>query len=272
MHLKRILSGLVAIPLLYLLIAKGGPFWFSVLISVAALIALSEYFFITFQKTGVSVFAPIPLVGFMISQAMIYSAFRFPERFDIIAGLVALDFIIVSMIAIRGYSSDSPVLDVVSKQVQGLVYIPLLLCSLVMLRGQNDDGVAWVFYVLVLVAFCDTGAFYAGTFLGKNKLCPKVSPGKTVEGFIGGLALTVIGGLLIRKFFFPEIHFAMTVVFLVTLSIVGPFGDLFESALKRTAGVKDSGSIIPGHGGILDRIDALLFVSPVAYVFKTWLL
>jgi phosphatidate cytidylyltransferase len=272
MHLKRILSALVALPCLYLLIAKGGPFWFSVLISVASIIALSEYYYITLHKTGVSVFAPIPLVGFLASQAMIYCAFRYPGRFDVIAGLVVLDFIVAAMIALRSYSSDSPVLDVVAKQVQGVVYIPVLLSTLVLVRGQADEGIAWVFFILVLVAFCDTGAFYAGTFFGKHKLCPRVSPGKTIEGFIGGLSLTLIGGLVIRHFFFPEINLVMTAVFLVTLSIVGPFGDLFESALKRTGGVKDSGSIIPGHGGMLDRIDALLFVSPVAYVFKTWFL
>lgn len=272
MHLKRILSGLVAMPLLYLLIAKAGPFWFSVLISVVSLIALSEYFYISLHKTGVSVFAPIPLVGFVTSQAMIYCAFRFPGRFDIIAGLLVLDFLVSVMIALRGYSAESPLLEVVARQVLGVVYIPLMLSTLVMVRGQADKGIAWVFFTLVLVAFCDTGAFYAGTFFGKHKLCPKVSPGKTIEGFVGGMALTVIGGLLIRHFFFPEINMAVTAVFLVLLSVVGPYGDLFESALKRTAGIKDSGAIIPGHGGILDRIDALLFVSPLAYVFTTWFL
>ncbi len=272
MHLKRILSGVVAIPLLYLFIDKGGPFWFSVLISVVSLIALSEYFFIVLHKTKISVFAPIPLLGFMISQAMIYCAFRFPGRFDILAGFVVLDFIVATMIALKNYSADSPVLDVMTRQILGVVYIPVLLSTLVMVRGQSDDGVAWIFFILVLVAFCDTGAFYAGTFFGKHKLCPKVSPGKTIEGFVGGMSLTVFGGLVIRHFFFPEIPVGMTAVFLVALSVVGPYGDLFESALKRSVGVKDSGSIIPGHGGILDRIDALLFVSPVAYVFKTWLL
>jgi phosphatidate cytidylyltransferase len=132
--------------------------------------------------------------------------------------------------------------------------------------------VAWVFFILVLVALCDTGAFYAGTFFGKHKLCPSVSPGKTMEGFFGGMAVTVAGGLGIRYAFFPSYPVETMVIFLMAVSMVGPLGDLFESALKRTGGVKDSGSIIPGHGGILDRIDALMFVAPVAYVFKTYLL
>ena len=272
MHLKRILSGLVAIPLLYLLIAKGGPFWFAVLISVAGLIALSEYYYIVLNKSHVSVFAPVPLVGFLVCQAVIFSAYRYPERFDIILGLLVLGFIVSAMMALFSYTSESPVLDVVCKQVQGLVYIPVFLSSLVVIRSDVENGVSWVFFILVLVAFCDTGAFYAGTFFGKHKLCPKVSPGKTIEGFFGGMALVVAGGLVIKYYFFPSFSWTMTGVFLVILSVVGPMGDLFESALKRTGAVKDSGSIIPGHGGILDRIDALLFVAPLAYVFKTFLL
>lgn len=272
MHLKRILSGIVAIPCLYLIIANGGLFWFAVLISVAALIALSEYYFIVFNNANESVFGPVPLVGYLTCEAIVYSAYRFPDRFELILGLIVLNFIVSGLITLLRYSTGSNVLDVMSKQVQGSIYVPLFISSLVFIRSDVQSGVAWIFYVLVLVAFCDTGAFYAGTFFGKHKLCPKVSPGKTVEGFMGGLALSLIGGLAIKAYFFPELPLAMTVIFLITVSVVGPVGDLFESALKRTGGVKDSGSIIPGHGGILDRIDALLFVAPVAYVFKAYLM
>ncbi|MBU1168138.1 MAG: phosphatidate cytidylyltransferase [Proteobacteria bacterium] len=272
MHLKRILSGIVAIPCLYLIIAKGGLFWFAVLISVAALIALSEYYFIVLNKQNESVFGPVSLIGYLVCEAIIFSAYRYPDRFEYILGLLVLNYILAGMITLIRYTAGSNVLDVMSKQVQGSIYVPLFISSLVFIRSDSDNGVAWIFYVLVLVAFCDTGAFYAGTFFGKHKLCPKVSPGKTVEGFMGGLALALAGGLGIKYYFFPELPLIMTVVFLLTVSVIGPVGDLFESALKRNGGVKDSGSIIPGHGGILDRIDALLFVAPVAYVFKAFLM
>lgn len=272
MHLKRILSAIVAIPLLYLIIAKCALFWFAVLISVAGLIALSEYYYIVLNKYNESVFGPVPLIGFFTSQAIVFCAYSFPDRFEFIVGILVVNFLMAGLVTILRYEQGTHVLDVMGKQVQGSIYVPVLISSLVFLRSDPDKGVAWIFFVLVLVALCDTGAFYAGTFFGKHKLCPKVSPGKTVEGFIGGLTLTVLGGIVIRNFFFRELDLVLTLVFLVTVSVVGPLGDLFESALKRTGGVKDSGSIIPGHGGILDRIDALLFVAPVAYVFKAYVL
>lgn len=272
MHLKRILSALVATPCLYLIIAKGGLFWFSILISVAALIALSEYYFIVFNKQRESVFGPVALIGYLTCQAIVFSTYQYPGRFDLILGLVAASFMLSGLVTLLRYEAGADVMSVLSRQVQGTIYIPLLISSLVLIRNDGNGGIAWIFFVLVLVALCDTGAYYAGTYLGKHKLCPKVSPGKTVEGFLGGLALTVICGLGIKTYFFPELPLVMTLVFLIAVSVVGPIGDLFESALKRTFGVKDSGSIIPGHGGILDRIDALLFVAPVAYLFKVYLL
>lgn len=271
MHLKRILSALVAIPCLYLIIAQCALFWFAVLVAVAGLIALSEYYYIVLNKYKESVFAPVPLVGYLTLEAMVFCAYSFPGKYEYILGLLLLNYLVAGLITVLRYEQGGHGLDVMSKQVQGSIYISCMISTLVMLRSEQR-GVAWIFFVLVLVALNDTGAFYAGTFFGKHKLIPKVSPGKTVEGFIGGLILTVLGGVAIRNFFFQELPLVMTIVFFIAVSVVGPVGDLFESALKRTGGVKDSGSIIPGHGGILDRIDALLFVAPVAFVFKAYLL
>lgn len=272
MHLKRILSALVAVPCLYLLISRGGTFGFAILVSVAALIALSEYYYIVLNKLNASVFGPVPLVGYFFSQAIVFTAFKYPGRFEMITGLIVLNFILAGFVSLFQYKSESRILEVLSKQVQGVIYIPVLISSLILIRNDPQNGVAWIFYILLLVGACDTGAYYAGTYLGKHKLCPSVSPGKTIEGFIGGLALTLVFGLLVKLYFFQSFSWEMTTIFLVSVSVAGPVGDLFESVLKRTGGIKDSGSIIPGHGGILDRIDALLFVAPVAYVFKFYLL
>lgn len=271
MHLKRILSAIVAIPSLYLLILKGGAFWFAVLVSVAGLIAMSEYYRIVFNKSNGSVTGPIHITGYIACLALIGFSYIRPGQFEIVAGILAVNFLISGITALFLFKGEPDITDVVGKQVQGLIYIPLLISSLVLLRGDSQDGVAWVFYILVLVAACDTGAFYAGTYLGKHKLCPSVSPKKTIEGFMGGMFFVLVIGLLAKYWYFPSFAWGSTVAFLILVSVVGPCGDLYESVLKRTGGIKDSGSIIPGHGGILDRIDALLFVAPVAYVFQAYI-
>ena len=271
MHLKRILSALVAIPCLYILILKGGAFWFTVLICIAGLIALSEYYRITFNTQKHSVSGPIPVIGYISSLAIILFSYFKPGQFEIIAGVIALNFLLAGIIALFQFKNEPKIVEVVTKQVTGIVYVAVLISTLVLLRGNTESGISWIFFTLAMVALCDTGAYYAGTYLGKHKLCPSVSPGKTIEGFVGGMVFVLIAGLLAKHWFLPSFEWGYTVLFLILISVVGPCGDLFESVLKRTGGIKDSGSIIPGHGGVLDRIDALLFVAPVAYFFQTYI-
>jgi phosphatidate cytidylyltransferase len=118
----------------------------------------------------------------------------------------------------------------------------------------------------------DTGAYYLGSYFGQHKLCPAVSPNKTIEGSLGGLAASLGSGALIKHFFLPLLPWGLSLLFFLSISIAGQVGDLFESQIKRVAHIKDSGAILPGHGGVLDRIDALLFAAPVAYIFKEYLL
>jgi len=126
--------------------------------------------------------------------------------------------------------------------------------------------------IFCVVAAGDIGAFYVGTCWGKHKLCPLVSPGKTVEGSLGGLASNLAVGYIVAYLLLPSLPPVKAAVFFIALGVAGQIGDLFESMLKRSAGVKDSGNLLPGHGGLLDRIDSLLFAGPVAlgmilYVF-----
>ncbi len=271
MHLKRILSALVAIPCLYILILKGGAFWFTILICIAGLIALSEYYRITFNTNKLSVWGPIPLVGYISCLGIILCSYFKPGQYDLITGIIVLNFLLSGITALFQFKNETNIVEVVTKQVHGIVYVAVLISTLVLLRGSTDSGISWIFFTLAMVAICDTGAYYAGTYLGKHKLCPSVSPGKTIEGFIGGMVFVLVAGLLAKHWFFPSFAWGSTILFLITISIVGPCGDLFESVLKRTGGIKDSGSIIPGHGGVLDRIDALLFVAPVALFFQTYI-
>jgi len=154
----------------------------------------------------------------------------------------------------------------VIRQLQGIIYIPVLLSFLILIRGSSS-GMIWIFVLLAVIFAGDTGAYYVGSYLGRHKLSPAVSPGKTIEGAIGGLAANLVIGSVGKAFFLSELSWGLSLLFFLAVGIAGQVGDLFESELKRSSGIKDSGGILPGHGGILDRIDALLFASPVAYIF-----
>ena len=132
----------------------------------------------------------------------------------------------------------------------------------------QDQGAQWIFLLWCVIFAGDTGAYYVGKNFGQRKLCPSVSPGKTVEGALGGIAAHIVVGSLAKLILLPELGWAMSLLFFVCAGIAGQTGDLFESILKRSAGIKDSSNILPGHGGILDRIDALIMAGPVAYFFK----
>lgn len=150
----------------------------------------------------------------------------------------------------------------------GLLYIGATFPFVFLLRDRPDGG--WTLVMVMGITFLsDTGGYFAGRFLGKHKLYPAVSPKKTIEGLFGGLALAVAAAFAARHFFPGHGH--LTVVDCIILGVVGALfavtGDLFESLIKRSTGVKDSGSLIPGHGGMLDRIDGLLFCGPFCWFY-----
>jgi len=151
------------------------------------------------------------------------------------------------------------------------MYIPLLMSHFILIR-QTSSGVLWIFFILVLAFSGDIAAYYVGRRMGKKKLLPGVSPGKTVEGTIGLVAGSIAGCLLFRQLFFPLLSVPHAVILGLVGSIIGQLGDLSESALKRSAGVKDSGVILPGHGGILDRLDCLMFITPFVYYYQVFII
>jgi phosphatidate cytidylyltransferase len=151
----------------------------------------------------------------------------------------------------------------------GILYVPLLLGHLMLLRGLTN-GIEWIFLLMVIVMAGDSGAYYVGSNFGRRKLYSIVSPNKSVEGALGGLAGSVIGAFIAKATFFPSLTAFDSLATALLLGILGQLGDLFESFLKRSFGVKDSGAIFPGHGGVLDRLDSILFAAPAAFYYA-WL-
>ena len=267
MHLKRWITGIVSLPFLFLIIYKGGPL-FAVSLSIICVLALWEYFRIVFNAKGKTISGIILLLAIFVGPVIIWTAYK--NSLGFIISIVAFNLISSSLIVLTQFKSDPFILENFTKQILGIIYIPILLCFLVMIRN-GTDGMLWIFFLLLVVFAGDIGAFYVGSYFGRYKLCPSVSPKKTIEGSIGGLSSNLVVGVLFKYIFLPWLPLGVSILFSLSIGIAGQVGDLFESSLKRSADIKDSGSLLPGHGGILDRIDALLFAAPVAYFFKEFI-
>jgi phosphatidate cytidylyltransferase len=263
MHLKRWITGLSALPFLIFLVYKGGVF-FTALVAAASLVALWEYYRMVPGAKTRRLSGIIFWWGYGVDLALIWVAYL--EGSDLILSLLALNLLVIALISIFQFKSDRSVLEVISRQLQGIIYIPVLLSFLIFIR-EDSSGMIWIFILLAIIFAGDTSALYVGSYCGRRKISSAISPGKTIEGSIGGLGTNLIVGAAGKAIFLPELPWATSILFFISVGIAGQLGDFFESELKRSSGIKDSSGILPGHGGILDRIDALLFAAPVAYIF-----
>jgi phosphatidate cytidylyltransferase len=156
-----------------------------------------------------------------------------------------------------------------SKALLGAIYIALPMC-LLLLINLNPEGKAWIFFLLAIIFSNDTGAYYFGKLWGKHSLYKEISPNKTWEGAVGGLIMSLLIGLIFLRVW-PFQRLSLEIICLIILlSVSAQIGDLSESMIKRNHGVDDSGFLLPGHGGFLDRIDGLLFSIPILYIYTLW--
>lgn len=256
--MRRLLTGLVALPLLILFILKSGTIPFIGFVLLLALIGLHE-------------FCRMALPG---RRALhIFTCFAGAALFlAVLSPTTALTTILSCLVIAFGLGAMLNITDIraaagdVALQILGLFYVPLLLSHLVALR-LLPHGTNWIFLLLIIVMSGDTFAYYVGSSIGKHKLYPQVSPNKSIEGMLGGLVGSFIGAFLANATFFPELTLTGACVTAVSVGLLGQLGDLFESLLKRSFAVKDSGSIFPGHGGMLDRLDSILFAAPTLYIY-----
>jgi phosphatidate cytidylyltransferase len=167
--------------------------------------------------------------------------------------------------------SREDILHAIIYSVFGQIYITLPLSLLMLLSYQYNIWAKEYHYLLVLAIFVliwinDTAAYFIGSLIGKHKLIERISPKKSVEGLIAGIIFTLLGSLIFAHCY-PQYPLKFWIGFALVISLFGTVGDLFESLIKRTCGIKDAGNLIPGHGGILDRIDSLLIAIPAAYLY-----
>ncbi|HVS32869.1 MAG TPA: phosphatidate cytidylyltransferase [Thermoanaerobaculia bacterium] len=257
----RELTALVLIPVAVWLVGWSPQWVFNIAIGLIAVLALHE-FLILGRKKGFHV----PIVLCLVVAAFIIAAFVLDEVSVEVGIFLTLLVIPASYVFNRKVSLDDA-LPSSAIAVMATMYVGMLAGSLVRLRHDFTVGPDLVFFLLLVVWLGDAGAYYVGKRFGKRKLSPRISPKKTVEGLIGGVLTSVVTAIVIHYTFFPEFALPHAIVIGIILSVAGVIGDLAESMWKRSAAVKDSGTLIPGHGGLLDRFDSILFTAPILYIY-----
>lgn len=258
---RRIYTILVLAPLLYAVIRYLPPLAFSSVVALAGALALFEFYRLCFNDRSHTWLIVIGLTGL---TGLIFGT-HWP---GIIVPTLLATLACVTSVPLLGRSPLEQSLRDGAMTLFGVLYLGLTLGMLSMTRLLPQGE--WLIFFLLLVTWAsDTGAYYVGTLYGRHRLAPTISPKKTVEGLVGGLITAIIAGYLARWWFLPELSGLDCLILAALLTIAGLWGDLAESAMKRTVGMKDSGGILPGHGGMLDRLDSLLFATPVFYYYIT---
>lgn len=252
----RLLTAALALPPLIWLLCCASPFLFSFLLLLCTILGLHEYFSLLRDRLS---FAPFWGVawGLAIAAALLF----FPQ---ISVGLIVIVGLFCSFFLTLPDSQPARGLMSVSDSLLGVIYVGFLTPHIALVR-QGQDGIGWVFFVFLVAMLGDSAGYGVGRTWGKHKLIPHISPGKTIEGSLGSVLGNLSGALLTWLWFFPQRALGEFLLLGLVIGGIAQVGDLCESAIKRAFAAKDSGSLLPGHGGILDRLDSLLF--PAAFIY-----
>jgi phosphatidate cytidylyltransferase len=258
----RLLTAGIAAPLILLIMFRAPPYAFGVVVIGASLLGSREVLRMTHPDDGVAQW-----IGVMQSVLVTASIALFGDDSRVvIAMLIGVPLFGMLMPLVRLGDIATAGIRIMAGAAVPL-YVGASLGLLGRLRAQSADGAGWVLLVLMLAWFGDTGGYFFGRFLGKTKLYEAVSPKKTRAGLVGAVVGALLGALLAALWYLPRLAVPHAVVLGLVSGLLGQAGDLTESLLKRSTGVKDSGSLLPGHGGILDRIDAVLVLGPLVYLY-----
>src|SRR5262245_4544876 len=259
---RRVYTVLLVAPLLYAAICYLPPIAFTCIAAVAGVLSLSELYRLCLPSVHTRTMG----VGIVGCIALIVGP-HYPNMVQP-SLLVALVAILSIPLLMKMPLHDSLMEGAIT--MAGLLYIGLTLSYLVMIR-LLPQGEWFLLFLLLVTWAADTGAYYVGTLCGQHALAPRISPKKTIEGLVGRLLGAMIFAYIARWWFLSEFSGIDCLVIAVLLTLAGLWGDLAESAIKRSVGAKDSGGLLPGHGGMLDRLDSLLFTAPTFYYYVTFI-
>ncbi|MGN0134449.1 MAG: phosphatidate cytidylyltransferase [Anaerotignum sp.] len=265
----RIISALVALPLLIFIVVSGGN-WLHVGILLLGLIGMGEFYraFSTEKKGAYEIAGVFATFYMVFIDEIIYT----PNLFSVFVSAFVMALLIYSVLRYQHTNNKE-----VMTAFFGFFYACFLLSHVYLIR-EYTHGKLLVWLVFITAFGCDTGAYFTGMFLGKHKLCPALSPKKTIEGSVGGVitatVLSILYGLWINKYYPLE---GANILLLCGLtgffgSFLAQIGDLAASSIKRQTGIKDYGNLMPGHGGVLDRFDSVILTAPVLYYIMLFLI
>jgi len=264
--MKRLLTAIVVLPVLIASIWIPQLELVFVALAVAAVIlGLYEFYLLAARRE----LKPDVRLGMVFAVGILTVFYLGDEMFFMLPAVIAALVITVLAKAALSEKSFESMLGSTAATVLGVLYVALLGGFVLGVRvGFADARAAQLltFFFLVLMG-SDSAAYYTGRAFGKRKLAPRISPGKTWEGAAGGFVASIIAAVIAHFTFFRELPLTLAVPLAATMNVLGVVGDLTESALKRGAGAKDAANILPGHGGLLDRLDSLLFNAPLIYYF-----
>jgi phosphatidate cytidylyltransferase len=257
---KKIWTGIFIVPPVILLIVLGPPAALSLMVLLATFFGLREFYTLALPHAKwIERFAGIGL-GLTLSVVSSYGDVK------VVLPFFVLLLLLLSILFLGTSQSLSPTISNMGIMLLGILYIGFLLSHVSLIR-KMADGTEWALFLISTVWAGDICAFLSGSLFGRHKLYPKISPNKTYEGLGGAIVGSIIVALAFALLFIPKLEMRLCVLLAIGLGVLGQLGDFTESMLKRSAQVKDSGSLIPGHGGMLDRLDSFLFSAPFLYYF-----
>jgi len=271
---ERIITSVWFVSLLVTVVWFGGEPGFTVLMVAFGILAALEFYRMvaTSKAPPLTYFGLIWTAFFILSRnSELLSLFETRFGSGLLMPLLLASAVVLPLIGLLSRRQKEGAFATWAWTIAGILYVGWLLSYLVALRGL-DGGRNWIFFALFTTWASDTTAFFIGRRFGRHKLAPNISPGKTWEGSVGG----IVGAIIVSILFFTPTPFHLPLVYWqaivlsILVSIFGQVGDLVESLLKRNMGVKDSGRLMPGHGGLLDRLDSIIFAGVVVYYYVVW--